>query len=807
MASIIRIKRSEVSGNPNTLAAGELAYSALADNGSNGGDRLYIGIGAETGGNAANHIVIGGKYFTDMVSAATSDNTPGTLVRRDENGNINVGTITGTISGVAESADAWSTPIDLTLTGDASATFEDVDGSGNVSATLTLATVNSNVGEFGSATEIPVFTVNAKGLITAVSTASISTALGIAADSGSDTISLATDTLNFVGGTAIGTSINSATNTVTISAVDATTSTKGVASFDAGDFTVTNGAVSLNPAALRDIVGEMVESNTESGISVDYNDVSGKLNFNVGDFDLTLDGDVSGTATITDLGDATLTVTLDTVNSNVGEFGSATSIPVVTVNAKGLVTAVTTASIATTLGIAGNTGTDSVELISDTLSVLGSGAISTTVTDNTVTVSVAAATTSNLGVASFDATTFDVAAGAVSIKDNSIGSDQLQYSDVTIGTTTVALGATALELAGINQLDVDNIRIDSNTISSTNTNGNIVLNPDGTGTVNVSNARITGLAMPEDDSDAASKQYVDEVAQGLKSKPSVKAATTANLTATYDNGTAGVGATLTLAASAVLAIDGVTTWEVGNGILVKNQTNQFENGRYYVSQVGGVSTEWILTRCGLCDQASEIPAMYIFVQYGNLNEATGWVARVGVSAGSDPAVFEVGSDAIIFDQFSGAGHYVAGDGLTLNGTEFSVNLNSVGGLEIVADELGIKSSIAGDGLAFNNGVVTVIGTADRIAVDGDGVDIASTYAGQTSIVTLGTVTTGTWNATTIGVPYGGTGITTATARGIIYGNGTSAFGVTGASTADGSFLKEDATGNPYWSNVIDGGTY
>ena len=270
MASIIRIKRSEVSGNPATLAAGELAYSALADNGSNGGDRLYIGIGAETGGNAANHIVIGGKYFTDMVSAATSDNTPGTLVKRDANGNINVGTITGTIEGSAEQADKWSSPIDLTLTGDASAVFEDVDGTGNVSATLTLATVNSNVGQFGSAVSIPVITVNGKGLVTAVSTASISTSLNVAADTGSDAIALATDTLNFVGGTGIGTSLNSATNTVTISAVDATTATKGIASFDAGDFTVTNGAVSLNPAALRDIVGGMVESNTESGISVEY---------------------------------------------------------------------------------------------------------------------------------------------------------------------------------------------------------------------------------------------------------------------------------------------------------------------------------------------------------------------------------------------------------------------------------------------------------------------------------------------------------------------------------------------------------
>jgi hypothetical protein len=74
MASIIRIKRSGTNGNPSTLGAGELAYSSLTGTSSNGGDRLYIGIGSETAGDAANHFVIGGKYFTDML-----DQTPGTL--------------------------------------------------------------------------------------------------------------------------------------------------------------------------------------------------------------------------------------------------------------------------------------------------------------------------------------------------------------------------------------------------------------------------------------------------------------------------------------------------------------------------------------------------------------------------------------------------------------------------------------------------------------------------------------------------------------------------------------------------------
>ena len=81
MASIIRIKRSATSGNPAVLAAGELAYSSLVDNGSNGGDRLYIGAGTETNGNAVNHVVVGGKYFTDIIDAATNSNTNYTLVK------------------------------------------------------------------------------------------------------------------------------------------------------------------------------------------------------------------------------------------------------------------------------------------------------------------------------------------------------------------------------------------------------------------------------------------------------------------------------------------------------------------------------------------------------------------------------------------------------------------------------------------------------------------------------------------------------------------------------------------------------
>ena len=173
MASIIRIKRSSTAGNPSTLAAGELAYSALADSGANGGDRLYIGIGTETTGNAANHIVIGGKYFTDMVTNATDANTASTLIKRDASGNFTAGTITAALTGNASTATTWATGRTLSITGDITYTSLSFNGSGNVTAAGTLATVNSNVGTFGSTTAIPVVTVNGKGLVTAISTVGI----------------------------------------------------------------------------------------------------------------------------------------------------------------------------------------------------------------------------------------------------------------------------------------------------------------------------------------------------------------------------------------------------------------------------------------------------------------------------------------------------------------------------------------------------------------------------------------------------------------------------------------------------------
>ena len=90
MASLLRIKRSATSGNPSALGQGELAYSYLADNGSNGGDRLYIGTGSEIAGNAVNHEIIGGKYFTAKLDHALGTLTPNSAILVDANSKIDI---------------------------------------------------------------------------------------------------------------------------------------------------------------------------------------------------------------------------------------------------------------------------------------------------------------------------------------------------------------------------------------------------------------------------------------------------------------------------------------------------------------------------------------------------------------------------------------------------------------------------------------------------------------------------------------------------------------------------------------------
>jgi hypothetical protein len=192
-----------------------------------------------------------------------------------------------------------------------------------------------------------------------------------------------------------------------------------------------------------------------------------------------------------------------------------------------------------------------------------------------------------------------------------------------------------------------------------------------TADVSMGSFKLTNLADPVNSSDAANKSYVDAVAEGLHIHPSVVAATTANLTATYSNGSSGVGATLTNSGTlAALTLDGVTL-VLNDRVLVKNQTSQLQNGIYTVTTVGSGAVAWVLTRATDMNTSAEVDGGdFVFVTGGTLYNNTGWVqTETGVT---------IGTSNIIWEQFSGAGTYTASGGITLTGNNFAITSAAVG---------------------------------------------------------------------------------------------------------------------------------
>ncbi|MDE2344635.1 MAG: hypothetical protein KGL63_14815 [Betaproteobacteria bacterium] len=259
-----------------------------------------------------------------------------------------------------------------------------------------------------------------------------------------------------------------------------------------------------------------------------------------------------------------------------------------------------------------------------------------------------------------------------------------------------------------------------------------------TGNVNINSHNLIGLLDPVNPQDAATKNYVDNAVQGLSAKDSVSAATTANVTL-----------------SGTQTIDGVAL-AAGQRVLVKNQTTAADNGIYVVS-----ATAW--SRATDANTWNELVGAFVFVEQGTAQGSTGWVCNVAPGG-------TLGTTAVSFVQFSGAGTYAAGNGISLTGNVFAA-----------------------------------VGTAGKITVTSGGITIDTTYAGQTSITTLGTVTAGTWDATAVAAAYGGTGLTTYAAGDLVYASSTSALARLAIGAA-GAVLQSTGTG-PAWSTTIDGGTF
>lgn len=426
--AIVRIKRSSTAGNPSTLAQGELAYSSLD---GAGGNRLYIGTGTETAGDAANHEVIGGVYFTSMLDHAAGTLTASSAIIVDANSKIdnlkvdnldlNGNTISTTNTngnlvldpngnGAVRISDAYNLP---TADGGADQ-FLKTDGSGTVSfaavpsgsftlsdgtdsdtfttgQTLTFdggtgittsvtdnqvsfAITNSGVtaDTYGSATAIPSITVNAQGQITSATTNSVASDLAVQVGTKVESIPLLTERLVFDAGEGLDVAYDSGTNTVSFSGEDATTSNKGIASFSSNDFGVSSGAVTIK----------------DLGVS---------------------NAQLAGSIANSKLANSAVTVT---AGDGLGGGGSV--------------------SLGSSVSLNVNVDDSTIETNSDTLR----------------------------------------------IKDAGVTNAKLANSSLTVGSTSISLGGTSTTLAGLTQLDVDNVRIDGNTISTTDAgDSTLYLNP------------------------------------------------------------------------------------------------------------------------------------------------------------------------------------------------------------------------------------------------------------------------------------------------------------------------------------------
>ena len=645
MATVIQIKRSSGTSAPSTLKLGELAYTYGTGTQGNLGDRLFIGEGGVNGdGNANNITVIGGQYFTDQLDHAHGTLTASSALLVDSNkaideifiGNststggtlkLNEGTDNGSNFVALKAPNNVASNLTLTLPGTVTdGYFLKTDGSGNLefaevdttisyvddsSTVINVASTESvkfaggtgltstasgatitfdlddtavSAGSYGSTTAIPTFTVDAQGRLTAASTVDVATTLTIADDSSTTTtINLLGDTLQISGGEGIDTTISG--DTITISAEDATTSNKGVASFATADFGVSSGEVSLDDAVVK-------------------------------------------------------TVTTDSGALTPSSHG---------------------------------------------FSILGGEGMDVTHTGTTITVAGEDATDSNKGIASFDSTDFSVSSGAVSI------------AATTLGSSSLNPGETTTAIAGLTEVTIDNININGNTISTTDTDGDLILSPNGSGDIDANSSKIINVTDPTSDQDAATKAYVDSVANGLDVKDSVRVATTANLSATYNNG----AGTLTADANGAISVDGVSL-SVNDRILVKDQTTQTQNGVYKVTNTGGVSAQFVLTRTPDADQASEITGgAFTFVEEGTANADNGYV----FTHNGTPTL---GTTNITVAQFSGAGQISAGDALTKTGNTLDVAVDD-SSIEVSSDALQVKAlgitnamlagSIANDKLA------------------------------------------------------------------------------------------------------------
>ena len=289
------------------------------------------------------------------------------------------------------------------------------------------------------------------------------------------------------------------------------------------------------------------------------------------------------------------------------------------------------------------------------------------------------------GTANFDGSaainiSTTIAANSVALGTDTTGN---YVADLTAGTgISVSGGGTETATVTVTNTGVTALAGTANQITASGSTGSITLSLPSAVTFP---GTVTLNADPSSELQAATKQYVDSGAQGLDVKASVKVATT-------------VTGTLATAFANGSVVDGITL-VTGDRILIKNQSTGSQNGIYTVNATGAP------TRASDMDVASDFPSSFTFVEQGTLNADTGWVCTNNLVV--------VGTTDIVFAQFSGAGTYTAGNGLSLSGGSFSID-TSITVDKTTAQTLTNKTltSPVVSGLSISDGSIVIEGATD-----------------------------------------------------------------------------------------------
>lgn len=340
----------------------------------------------------------------------------------------------------------------------------------------------------------------------------------------------------------------------------------------------------------------------------------------------------------------------------------------------------------------------------------------------------------------------------------------------------------------------------------------------GVSTANITTANITSGTVsntPSSGTDIANKTYVDTIASsGVTYHTPVKYEAPNALTATYNNGTSGVGATLTNSGTlGAFTPDGVVA-SVNDRILIYQQASAAHNGVYTVTTVGDGSTAWVLTRSTDTDS-------YALKDPNGLGEGDAFFVTSGNTGAGETYICNTqgtitfGTTAINFVQVSSAQIYSAGTGLTLSGTQFSITDTGTAGTYgsassvpvLTTNAQGQVTSVTNTAISITSAAVSGLAasattdTTNAANITSGTLPSARLIGSYANITGVGTLTSGTWNASTIGATYGGTGQSSYTTGDLLYASSSSALS-TLADVATGNALISGGVGTaPSWGKV------